>query len=262
MGPLYTALYWLHVPIALGCIPAFWVSVLSRKGGPTHVRVGRLFGWGVRWVAVSGVAMGLLVLADPFLRGAPAAGTTEASMDAFLEKRRLFGALILYLGAITFFHVHHGVRVIQTRRDPARLASRAHRLLAWLPLLASVGAVAVGLVAEAGSRFILLAMSPIGVVESVLARRYLGDPLRLRNGWRPEHMTFMLIAGIAAHTAFAVFFLNGMLGLAPAGLLGLLPWLAPTLVGVPVIFVWVGREVRRLKGGAAIAGAGVGSAGV
>lgn len=247
MSDLYTAIYVLHVPVALACLPAFWVALLARKGGPLHVRVGRLFGWGMRFVALSGIAMGLMVLLDPYVRGGPAVGTPEASVAAWLARRQVFAAMILYLGVITFFPVHHGVRVIRTRRDPARLATRGQRLLAWLPLAASFAAVAVSLLASPGLPWVLLGMSPIGVVETVLAQRYLANPQRVRNGWRPEHMAFMLIAGIAAHTAFAVFFLGGIVGLNLPGPLALLPWLAPTLVGVPTIIVWVGREVRRAR---------------
>lgn len=244
---LYDALYWLHVPVAMTAIPAFWVSLLAAKGGRVHVRVGRLFGWGMRWVALTGFTMGLLVLLDPWVRGGPTMGPASV-MDPWIEKRQAFATLILYLGVITFFPVHHGVRVIQTRRDPARLATPAYRALAWLPLLASLGAVGVGLQSSSAGRYVLLAMAPLGIVESVLAQRYVANPLRLRNGWRPEHMTFMLIAGIAAHTAFAVFFLDGLLELALPGGLQVLPWIAPTLVGVPVLRIWVGREARRLQG--------------
>jgi hypothetical protein len=232
----YTVLYWLHVPIALASLPLFWVAVLSRKGGPRHVRSGRWFALGMGWVAATGAAMAALVLVHPDVRVGPSDPAA----------RRSFAAFLLYLAVITAFPVLHGVRVVRTRRDPRSLATARYRALAHVPLLASAAAVLVALLVPTGATTLLLGMSPIGVVETAVARRYLADPARHPRLWWPQHMTAMLIAGIAAHTAFAVFFLGSLLGIRPAGLLALAPWLTPTIVGVPVLVVWVRRESRRL----------------
>lgn len=242
---LYTGLYWAHVPVALSCVPAFWIAVLARKGGPLHVRTGRWFARGMRWVAATGVAMGLLVLVHPAVRVGEPTGTSDP--EAFERARRGFAAFLLYLGAITFFPVHHGVRVIRTRRDPASIATPSHRALAWLPLVASVAVAACALGIGMRNAPVLLAMSPIGVAQTLLARRYLANPARHPRAWWPEHMTAMLVAGIAAHTALAVFFVGSLLGLSLPGALALLPWILPTIVGVPVLVVWVAREDRRLR---------------
>jgi hypothetical protein len=83
---------------------------------------------------------------------------------------------------------------------------------------------------------------------TVAAASYLRDPARTRIAWRVEHLISMLAAGIAVHTAFAVFFLGQMLGIYLPGPLAILPWILPTLVGVPTIIVWARRERRRLAG--------------
>jgi hypothetical protein len=221
VGAAYTALYWLHVPVALTCVPAFWVAALARKGGPLHVRVGRYFALAMRWVALSGMA-----LAAPALVG----------------ERRDFAVLLLYLGVITFMPVHHGVRVVRLRRDPARLATPTHVLLVWLPLAASAAAIITCLLGGPGASVLLLAMSPIGVAETQLAHGHLRRPQHGPRDWRAQHITFMLIAGIALHTALGVFFVNGTLGMRLPAPWNLLPWLAPTLVGVPAIFVALRRD--------------------
>jgi hypothetical protein len=221
VGAAYTALYWLHVPVALTCVPAFWVAALARKGGPTHVGVGRYFALAMRWVALSGMALAAFALPG---------------------ERRDFAVVLLYLGVITFVPVHHGVRVVRTRRDPARLATPSHALLVWLPLGASAAAVGSCLLSGPGAGVLLLALSPIGVVETLLAYGYLRRRARGPRDWRAQHITFMLIAGVALHTALGVFFVNGMLGMRLPAPWNLLPWLAPTLVGVPAIFVALRRD--------------------
>jgi len=53
MDAIYTLLYWVHVPVAVSCIPAFWIAVLTKKGGSAHVRVGRWFAYGMMFVALT-----------------------------------------------------------------------------------------------------------------------------------------------------------------------------------------------------------------
>jgi hypothetical protein len=153
-----------------------------------------------------------------------------------------FAVLLLYLGVITFVPVHHGIRVVRTRRDPARLATPAHVALVGLPLAASLAAVAFALMGRSEGPVLLLAMSPIGLVETLLASGYLRRREHGPRDWRAQHIAFMSIAGIALHTALGVFFLNGMLGMRLPGPWGLVPWLGPTLVGVPALFVALRRD--------------------
>lgn len=242
----YTLLYAVHVPVALSCVPAFWVAVFAKKGGRLHVGAGTWFALGMRFVAVTGMTMALLILADPFVHGFERADSSEAEVAAFLTRRHLFSAFLLYLGVITFFPVHHGVRVIRSRRDPAAIATRAYRLAAFVPLVATVGVLVVAMTIGQGRAVLLMAMSPIGALESVLAWRYLANPLRERMGWWTQHMTFMLIGGITVHTAFSVFFIGSLLAWRPGGFLGILPWVLPPIVGIPVLVVWVRREAKRL----------------
>ena len=53
MNVVFEALYWLHVPAALSCIPAFWAATLTKKGGRVHVLTGRWFAYGMIFVALS-----------------------------------------------------------------------------------------------------------------------------------------------------------------------------------------------------------------
>jgi hypothetical protein len=60
-----------------------------------------------------------------------------------------------------------------------------------------------------------------------------------------EHMTAMLGAGVAFHTAFAVFGLGRLFGLAPQGAWWFLPWIVPAAVGVPTVIAWNVASRRR-----------------
>ena len=54
-------------------------------------------------------------------------------------------------------------------------------------------------------------------------------------------------AGIAFHTAFAVFGMRRVLELPGTGLLGVLPWILPAAIGVPGTYLWQ-RHYRRKFG--------------
>ena len=59
-----------------------------------------------------------------------------------------------------------------------------------------------------------------------------------------EHLGSMLGGGIAFHTAFAVFGIQRFIDYDLSGIVGLLPWIAPTVVGTVAITLWT-RYYRR-----------------
>jgi hypothetical protein len=62
--------------------------------------------------------------------------------------------------------------------------------------------------------------------------------------WWYEHMGAMLGGGIAFHTAFLVLGLQRLLALPLMGTAMVVPWLLPTVIGLPTIAIWT-RYYRR-----------------
>ena len=58
-------------------------------------------------------------------------------------------------------------------------------------------------------------------------------------------------AGIAFHTAFAVFGMRRFVDLSNAGLLSILPWVLPAAIGIPATSLWQ-RHYRRKFGEAPV----------
>lgn len=64
---------------------------------------------------------------------------------------------------------------------------------------------------------------------------------------RPDlysHLGSMLGGGIAFHPAFAVFGVQRLISYELPGPLTIVPWLLPTIIGVPAIVLW-GRHYKR-----------------
>jgi hypothetical protein len=66
----------------------------------------------------------------------------------------------------------------------------------------------------------------------------------------------MLGGGVAFHTAFLVIGADRMFGITLEGPIAILPWLLPTIIGIPVSSIWVGyyrRKFNEVQPAAAVA---------
>ena len=66
-----------------------------------------------------------------------------------------------------------------------------------------------------------------------------------RRAWMYEHIGAMLGSGIAFHTAFAVFGSAQLIDINLAGWLQVVPWIAPTIIGIPAILLWTRHYQRK-----------------
>ena len=96
----------------------------------------------------------------------------------------------------------------------------------------------------------LLALSPIGIFTGLSMLQLMRHPGKERMGWFYSHMGSMLGGGIAFHTAFAVFGAQRLWGYSFDGALGILPWILPTLIGVPGIVLGTRYYRRKFPAGA------------
>src|SRR5919199_1676714 len=112
MLQLYKLVLSIHVLAGVTGLVAFWTPAIARKGGDTHVRVGRVFYNAACVIALTGLAMAAMIVI------APAPG-----------RARVVAAFLTYLVIITFAPVHHGVRVLETRRNPETLRTPFHTAL-------------------------------------------------------------------------------------------------------------------------------------
>ena len=93
-------------------------------------------------------------------------------------------------------------------------------------------------------------MSPIGLFTGRNMLRLMRDPGGRRMGWFYSHLGSMLGGGIAFHTAFLVFGAQRLWAYEIAGPLAVVPWILPTVVGVPAIALWTRHYRRKFSRGA------------
>lgn len=247
MHAAYQGLLLVHVAFAILGLAAFWVPIFARKGGSAHVRAGRAFLYSAYVVAGTAFAIAVLTLISPFGTHPAARPDDLADVPAALADLRVIELFLGYLAVITFTSVYHGVRAMQAKRDPAALRSALHTGAAWASVAASFVVLFFAITSSHSARWIFFALSPLGVLIGGGALRYARRPPASRMAHWYEHMGAMIGGGIAFHTAFAVFGIQRFIDYSLEGLLGLMPWILPTLIGVPATMIWV-RHYRKKFG--------------
>ena len=112
-------------------------------------------------------------------------------------------------------------------------------------IAASVGMLVLGL---STGRFVYAALSPIGFLIGLGDLGFARKPYPSPMAWWYEHMNSMLGGGVAFHTAFFVLGAGRLFGISMDGPWAVVPWLLPTIVGVPVSAIWTSvlpAQVRR-----------------
>jgi hypothetical protein len=252
MASIYRIVLFLHICAGITGLVAFWIPALARKGQTLHVRAGRAFFYATSVVAATGIAMATLLLVDPLSVKPLGTAVEPGRAQEIASTIRLTSLFLFYLVLITFVPVYHGVRVLATRNAPERLRTRFH------------SAINVTVIVAAGSMILLTlatrqpvfgALSVIGFLIGFGNLRFARRPYPTPMAWWYEHMESMLGGGVAFHTAFLVLGAGRMFGIALEGPIAIVPWLLPTIIGVPATSIWVGyyrRKFDEAQPGAAV----------
>jgi len=223
MESVFDGIRWAHIVIGFTGLAAFWFPVFARKGGQVHKKAGRVFEWAAYIVAGSAVFNALGRLVTALIGGATLAGNEDS-----------FGFLVFlaYLGTVTFASVRHGVKAVRNK-DFATLRTGPHMALAVASLIGSAVVIGYALLVWTDLSFVLLALSPIGLLQGRAMILQMTRPQSERMIWFYAHMGNMLGAGIAFHTAFAVFGSARIFQFELPGAWQIVPWVLPAAIGIP-----------------------------
>ena len=244
MSSIYRAVLLLHLCAGIAGLAAFWIPAIARKGRTVHVQVGRAFFFATCVVAATGVVMATLLLVDPLATKPLRQAVSPERAAAIAQTIRLTSLFLLYLVLITFVPVYHGVRVLATRTAPQRLRTPLHTALNVLTIAAAAGMIVLGIALR---QPVFAGLSVIGWLVGAGNLRFARRPYATPMAWWYEHMESMLGGGIAFHTAFLVLGAGRLLGVTLEGPAAIVPWLLPTIVGIPATSIWVGYYRRRFN---------------
>lgn len=251
---LSTAHGWLRaghvIPGFIG-LAAFWIPIVTKKGGRAHRACGWVFAVCAAIVLSTALISAGWALIDPLSFARPTVAEGDAA-TRLAWRMRFFGAFLGALAAYTVPPLVLSVRVVSTRQQPDRLAAP------WVrALVAGQAVVGAGLLIFAGCWWSVAGWSPLigvplflAVIGFYAARgqwQFLARPAITKQNWWYKHMEYMLTCGIAFHTAFMVFGLSRIAPDALSGYWQLVPWFLPTVVGVPAMRIWINYYRRRFR---------------
>jgi len=208
MEILFTIVRWIHISAGTLALVLAPLAMLTVKGGRAHRLWGKIYFWSMAVVASTAVGMGLW-------------------------RPKIFLAL---LAVFSFYMAFAGYRAL-SRKRPAQGQGAA--ALDWAAALVTFAVSAVlvvlGLV-RPGPSWQRLGIVPVvfGALGMILAGLDIGKFVRPpadRNAWWFAHMGGMLGSYIATVLAFSVVNFTFL----PIAV----RWLWPTVIGTPLIAVWV-----------------------
>lgn len=233
METAFNAIVFFHIIVGSIGLTSFWVPVFARKQRGLHSQAGKVFAYAMLATAASAACAALLTLLNPL------ATHPEVSSRHAVALRSVNGLMLLYLASITFGTAFAGLKAVRMK---VRWGGHRDRLELTVHSVSFMLALAVLLVGWQIGSALMMGLSMIGLLGTPgTIRRILWQPNQGQE-WKYQHMSAMLGAGIAAHTAFLVFgmgrFVDSALGSS------VWVWLAPTLIGVPATMIW-SRVLRK-----------------
>ncbi len=238
MDSLHEGFRYVHIVGGFIGLFLYWVPILSKKGSPLHKKAGLFWVWLARVVLLTAF-LGVLMYIPELL----SAGKTPFSHP----NSYAFIMFLGYLAVVTFVVTVFAVEVLKHKTDVSALASPFIKGLAYLSIVLSVWIIFFALVFKPETMIVLLALSPVGLTTGWGMLKYMSAEHVSKRAWLYEHLGSMIGAGIAFHTAFAVFGMSRMFDIGLTGALAVLPWILPTVIGIPASIIWRRHYQKKFK---------------
>jgi len=216
----------------------YWIPILSKKGSPLHKKVGVFWVWLARLVLITAF-LGVLMYIPKLLED----GKTPFSHP----NSYAFIMFLGYLAVVTYVVTIFAVEVLKHKTDVRGLATFYMKSMAYLSILLSVWIIFYALFYKPDTMIVLLALSPVGLTTGLGMLKYMKGNQISKRAWLYEHLGSMIGAGIAFHTAFAVFGMSRMFDIGLTGAYAVIPWILPTIIGIPASIIWRRHYQKKFK---------------
>jgi uncharacterized membrane protein len=209
----------VHIIAGFVALFIFWVPIVTKKGGTTHIRVGWMYIMAMSLVAISALIMGLWrIYVDP-----------TADND-----RRAFSLFLIYIAILSSASAWFGIRVLRNKK---RTSVHRNKLDLFFSMLLFGGGIVISIYGFSIHSPLITWFPFVGIFLGFNQLRYWLTPPQTKMSWFFEHITSMMGCCIATITAFTVFGAPRLLHVSSENPL---LWFFPTIVMVPIIvgFVW------------------------
>jgi len=204
----------LHIGAGFGSLVLFWLPIFTKKGGNLHRKIGKLYVY-FMWVVV--ITAGILSIKNIFK------GYYEAA------------ALLGFLTIATSNPLWNGITILNLKKGLTKNYRTVYLTLQITLAISGALLIAYGFsLTENAFGILMIIFGFLGLSAIPDIYQKIKKPPQKVN-WLYEHLSAMVISGIAAYTAFFAFggryFFQNLF----TGYFEIIPWISPTIIGVFVI---------------------------
>lgn len=218
MDLLIKALLYLHIGTGFASLVLFWLPIFLPKGGKGHRLVGKWYVY-LMWVVVCTAAI--------------------LSVKNLVIGNTNMGIFLGFISLITANPLWYGISVLRNKRTISARYRYTHLSFRTMIILSSIAMISYGISLKGGGGAVLMFIfGGLGLADIPRFIKDLRKPVE-KIEWFKDHLVGMCTSGIAAYTAFFVFGANNYLQSVLSGYWGVIPWVAPTVIGITGIFLAV-----------------------
>ncbi len=202
------ALY-AHILAGSLALICFWVPVFSRKGGIIHRRIGNWYVYCMWSVIVTAVLL---------------------SINNLIVGKYLSAAFLGFLALITARPLWSGISILKNKREITPHHQRIDQFLLAAIVVAGFAMLILGYsLRQQGMGIVILIFGGLGITN--LPELWRSFSANRDVNWLQEHLSGLIISGIAAHTAFLVFGASTYVQQIFSSYWATLPWFLPGVIG-------------------------------
>ena len=214
MKAIHDIFLWIHIPAGTLSLILFWIPVMVKKGNNVHRKVGKAYYWCMWIVQITAI---ILSINNAFLG--------NYTMATFLG----------FLAILTGYPLWYSYEILQQKKVWTERYFVIRKVFAWALFCASLSMIigaAILKFQNQGVLMLLFGLLGLPALKDAMMRK----EKAMKTGSRIKmHMQGTIISGIAAYTAFLSFGGRSLFGDLLPGYWQLLPWIAPTIIGVTVL---------------------------
>ena len=214
MKEISSILLTIHVIAGFTSLALFWLPAFMKKGGINHVKIGKIYMW-LMWIVV--ITAGIL------------------SIENFYQGAYEAAAFLGFLTLITANPLWKGIAILNQKKGLSQSFQRGQLIFEIIIFIAGVAILSYGLyLGGQGATVLMIIFGILGISNAGTIIKLIKNPPQ-KADWFIEHGSDMIVSGIAAYTAFFAFGGRTIMGHIFTGYWMVVPWVAPTIIGVIAI---------------------------
>ena len=214
MQELYSLIIKLHIPAGFISLVLFWIPVITKKGGKTHRKVG-IWYYRTMWVVVVTAAL--------------------LSILNILLGNYITASFLGYLTILSGYPLWYSYEILNQKKGWTDRYFYIRKVFTWLLFIASLGMLSAAIYFKFQGPGILMAFFGLLGASAIKDALMTKETAMDKEGWLKMHIAGTIISGIAAYTAFFAFGGRTLFADLLPGVLQVLPWILPTILGIVFI---------------------------